>query len=85
MIFPEPLRISTLPGIALAASMVIITGVLLIVSGLCKLGFITAFLSKPVMDGFVASRHVVLLKIGSSRMMYGCPTSRRGASSPPSP
>jgi SulP family sulfate permease len=38
---------------ALAAALIITTGLLFVVAGLFKLGFITAFLSKPVMEGFV--------------------------------
>lgn len=38
---------------ALAAGMIILAGVLLIVAGLLKLGFVTSFLSKPAMLGFV--------------------------------
>ncbi|WP_426571540.1 SulP family inorganic anion transporter [Aquihabitans sp. McL0605] len=38
---------------ALAAGLIVLTGILFVVAGLCKLGFITAFLSKPVMEGFV--------------------------------
>ena len=38
---------------ALAAGMIIVTGVLLVVAGLLRLGFITQFLSRPVMAGFV--------------------------------
>jgi len=37
----------------LAATMIILVGVILVIGGLCKLGFITSFLSKPVMTGFV--------------------------------
>jgi sulfate permease, SulP family len=37
----------------LAAGMVVLTGILFVVSGLLKLGFITSFLSRPVMEGFV--------------------------------
>lgn len=39
--------------LALAAGMIVLTGVLFVIAGLCRLGFITAFLSKPVMEGFV--------------------------------
>lgn len=38
---------------ALASGFVIITGLLFLVAGLCRLGFITQFLSRPVMEGFV--------------------------------
>jgi SulP family sulfate permease len=37
----------------LAAAMIVATGVFLVVAGLLKLGFITQFLSRPVMAGFV--------------------------------
>lgn len=37
----------------LAAGMITLTGLIFIVAGLLRLGFITAFLSRPVMEGFV--------------------------------
>src|SRR5215469_7318209 len=37
----------------LAAGMIILTGLIFVVAGLLRLGFITAFLSRPVMEGFV--------------------------------
>ena len=37
----------------LAAALIVVTGVFLIVAGLLRLGFITQFLSRPVMAGFV--------------------------------
>ncbi len=37
----------------LAAGMIVITGLSFVVAGLCRLGFITSFLSRPVMEGFV--------------------------------
>jgi len=37
----------------LAAGMIILAGLIFIVAGLLRLGFITAFLSRPVMEGFV--------------------------------
>src|ERR1700712_719095 len=39
--------------LTLAAGLIVLTGILFVVAGLFKLGFITAFLSKPVMEGFV--------------------------------
>ncbi|MGN6696124.1 MAG: SulP family inorganic anion transporter [Aquihabitans sp.] len=39
--------------LALASGMVVLAGVLLVAAGLLRLGFVTSFLSKPVMDGFV--------------------------------
>jgi len=38
---------------AYASAFVLVTGVVFLAAGLAKLGFITQFLSKPVMDGFV--------------------------------
>jgi SulP family sulfate permease len=38
---------------ALAAGVIIVTGILFVVAGLARLGFITQFLSRPVMAGFV--------------------------------
>jgi sulfate permease, SulP family len=38
---------------ALAAGLIALTGILFIVAGLLRLGFITEFLSRPVMEGFV--------------------------------
>ncbi len=38
---------------ALAAGMIILAGLIFVVAGLLRLGFITAFLSRPVMEGFV--------------------------------
>jgi high affinity sulfate transporter 1 len=38
---------------ALAATMILITGALFLIAGVCRLGFITEFLSRPVMSGFV--------------------------------
>jgi SulP family sulfate permease len=37
----------------LASALIVITGLMFIVAGLCRLGFITQFLSRPVMAGFV--------------------------------
>jgi sulfate permease, SulP family len=37
----------------LAAGMILITGLFFVLAGLCRLGFITSFLSRPVMEGFV--------------------------------
>jgi sulfate permease, SulP family len=37
----------------LAAGLIVLTGITLVVAGLLRLGFITSFLSRPVMEGFV--------------------------------
>ena len=36
-----------------ATGFVLVVGIVFLVAGLAKFGFITQFLSKPVMDGFV--------------------------------
>jgi MFS superfamily sulfate permease-like transporter len=33
--------------------MILITGLFFVLAGICRLGFITSFLSRPVMEGFV--------------------------------
>jgi SulP family sulfate permease len=38
---------------ALAAGFIILTGILFLASGLFRLGFVTQFLSRPVMEGFI--------------------------------
>src|SRR5262249_26285325 len=38
---------------ALAAAMIIVTGIAFVLAGLARLGFITQFLSRPVMTGFI--------------------------------
>jgi SulP family sulfate permease len=37
----------------LAAALIVLTGIIFVVAGLLRLGFITSFLSRPVMEGFV--------------------------------
>lgn len=44
---------STTDFATLAAALIILTGIVLVVAGLFRLGFITQFLSRPVMTGFV--------------------------------
>lgn len=39
--------------LALASGMIVLTGVLLVVAGMLRLGFVTSFLSKPAMEGFI--------------------------------
>lgn len=39
--------------LALASGMIVLTGALLVLAGFLKLGFVTSFLSKPAMEGFV--------------------------------
>jgi len=46
-------KTSTADYATLAAGLIVVTGVLFVIAGLLRLGFITQFLSRPVMAGFV--------------------------------
>ena len=56
----------------LAAAMVVLTGVLFVVAGVCRLGFITAFLSKPVMEGFVFGL-AIFVTVSQLPKLFGLP------------
>lgn len=58
--------------IELAAAMVVLTGVLFVVAGVCRLGFITAFLSKPVMEGFVFGL-AIFVTVSQLPKLFGLP------------
>jgi high affinity sulfate transporter 1 len=53
-----------------AAAFVLITGLVFLVAGVLKLGFITQFLSKPVMDGFVVGL-AVFVAVGQLNKLFG--------------
>jgi SulP family sulfate permease len=55
---------------ALAATMILITGLLFIIAGVCRLGFITEFLSRPVMTGFVFGL-AIFVTISQLPKMFG--------------
>jgi high affinity sulfate transporter 1 len=55
---------------AYAAGFVLVTGVVFLAAGLAKLGFITQFLSKPVMDGFVVGI-AVFVSVGQLSKLFG--------------
>ncbi len=55
-----------------AAAFVLVTGVVFLVAGMFKLGFITQFLSKPVMDGFVMGL-AVFVAVGQLNKLFGVP------------
>jgi SulP family sulfate permease len=46
---------------ALAGALVILTGILFVASGLFRLGFVTQFLSGPVMEGFVTGLAIFIM------------------------
>ncbi len=55
---------------ASAAAFVLVTGLVFLGAGLLRLGFITQFLSKPVMDGFVVGL-AVFVAVGQLNKLFG--------------
>jgi hypothetical protein len=53
-----------------ASAFVLVTGVVFLVAALARLGFITQFLSKPVMDGFVAGL-AIFVAVGQLNKLFG--------------
>ncbi len=52
------------------SAFVLITGLVFLVAGVARLGFITQFLSKPVMDGFVVGL-AVFVAVGQLNKLFG--------------
>jgi sulfate permease, SulP family len=55
---------------SLAAGLVILTGILFLCSGLLRLGFVTQFLSRPVMEGFVFGLAIFVI-VGQLPKLFG--------------
>ena len=55
-----------------ASAFVLVTGVVFLAAGLARLGFITQFLSKPVMDGFVMGL-AIFVAVGQLNKLFGVP------------
>jgi high affinity sulfate transporter 1 len=55
-----------------ASAFVLITGLVFLAAGVARLGFITQFLSKPVMDGFVVGL-AVFVTVGQLNKLFGVP------------
>jgi SulP family sulfate permease len=55
-----------------AAAFVLVTGVVFLLAGIARLGFITQFLSKPVMDGFVLGL-AIFVAVGQLNKLFGVP------------
>jgi sulfate permease, SulP family len=53
-----------------AAAFVLVTGLVFLVAGIARMGFITQFLSKPVMDGFVVGL-AVFVTVGQLNKLFG--------------
>ena len=48
----------------------LVTGAVFLAAGLARLGFITQFLSKPVMDGFVVGL-AIFVTVGQLNKLFG--------------
>ncbi|MFN8471504.1 MAG: SulP family inorganic anion transporter [Anaerolineae bacterium] len=57
---------------AYASAFVFVTGLVFLAAGLARLGFITQFLSKPVMDGFVTGL-AIFVAVGQLNKLFGVP------------
>jgi high affinity sulfate transporter 1 len=57
---------------AYASAFVLATGLVFLVAGVARLGFITQFLSKPVMDGFVMGL-AIFVAVGQLNKLFGVP------------
>jgi sulfate permease, SulP family len=55
---------------SLAAGLIILTGILFLCSGLFRLGFVTQFLSRPVMEGFVFGL-AIFVAVGQLPKLFG--------------
>ena len=55
---------------AYAVALVMVVGVVFLVAGMARLGFITQFLSKPVMDGFVLGL-AIFVAVGQLNKLFG--------------
>ena len=57
---------------AYASAFVLVSGLVFLAAGLARLGFITQFLSKPVMDGFVMGLAIFVV-VGQLNKLFGVP------------
>ena len=55
-----------------ASAFVLVTGIVFLVAGIARMGFITQFLSKPVMDGFVVGLAIFVV-VGQLNKLFGVP------------
>ncbi len=55
---------------ALGAELIVVTGIVLLVAGVLKLGFITQFLSRPVTEGFIFGL-AVFVTVGQLPKLFG--------------
>jgi high affinity sulfate transporter 1 len=57
---------------AYAVTLVLVVGCVYLVAGLARLGWVTQFLSKPVMDGFVTGL-AIFIAVGQLNKLFGVP------------
>ena len=55
-----------------ATAFVLVTGIVFLLAGVARLGFVTQFLSKPVMDGFVMGL-AIFVAVGQLNKLFGVP------------
>ena len=59
--------------LALSAALAIVVGVLLLITGVLRLGFISQFLAKPVVTGFLIGLAITIV-VGQLPKIFGVPT-----------
>jgi MFS superfamily sulfate permease-like transporter len=68
--------------VALTAALAIVTGILGLIAGMLRLGFIAAFISEPVLKGFIVGLALTIL-IGQVPKFLGVPKTEVTSSSRP--
>ena len=69
---PDSPSSSSLATASVRRPFVLVTGLVFLVAGVLRLGFITQFLSKPVMDGFVTGL-AIFVAVGQLNKLFGVP------------
>ena len=62
--------------LALAPVLTLVTGVLYLLAGACRLGFLASFLSRPTLTGYLNGIAVVIL-VGQLPKLFGYPSAAR--------
>jgi high affinity sulfate transporter 1 len=63
--------------VALSAGLAIITGILCIVGGIARLGFVADFLSKPILAGYLSGVAIAII-VGQLGKVFGFPLAAQG-------
>ncbi len=72
VLVPVVAAFPALSYVALLAGLAILTGIILVVAGLFRLGFVSEFLARPVLVGFVSGIGVVII-VGQIPKLLGIP------------